>query len=162
MPLKPGQGHRITVNHNLNPYSFLITFIHEVAHLHTYNNFRHFHEPHGKEWKNEFSYLLNDFILKGIFPDDIRMALNKYIANPVASSCTDLNLFRSLKKYDRDAHQVIHVEDIPENTLFKLSNSRSKLVFKKGKLIRSRFHCIEVKSNRVYCVSPMAEIQLAN
>ena len=31
-----GSGNRITVNHNLNPFEFLITFIHELAHHTTY------------------------------------------------------------------------------------------------------------------------------
>ena len=46
-----GQNHLITVNHNLNKYAFLITLVHEVAHLVTYNNHRHRVSPHGGEWK---------------------------------------------------------------------------------------------------------------
>lgn len=49
MPLSPGKGHRITVNHDLNQFAFLITFVHEVAHLEAYLKFSRRHEPHGKE-----------------------------------------------------------------------------------------------------------------
>lgn len=160
-PLEKGKGHRITVNYDLNPYAFLITFIHEVAHLNTYVKCRHYHEPHGKEWKQEFSYLLHDFMLQGIFPDDIAMALSKYIRNPSASSCTDHDLLRILKKYD--VHQkngeIMHLEDLPEQSLFRLYLSRSKLIFRKGPMIRKRFHCIEVATSREYYVSPLAEVK---
>ena len=35
------QNHRITVNGNLNKYSFLITLLHELAHLLTYEKYAH-------------------------------------------------------------------------------------------------------------------------
>jgi SprT protein len=161
-PLDLGKGHRITVNHDLNPYSFLITFVHEVAHLHTFVKYKRYHEPHGREWKSEFSTLLSDFIIRGIFPEDIKIALSSYIQNPAASSCSDHNLLRTLKKYDERQENVIHLEDLPENTIFSLNQSRSGLVFKKGHKIRRRFHCIEVKTKRVYFVSPLAEVLLVD
>ena len=44
-------NHRISVNSNLNQYSFLITLIHELAHLVTFERYRHRVAAHGKEWK---------------------------------------------------------------------------------------------------------------
>ena len=41
----------ITVNGDLNPYSFLITTVHEFAHLKTWMEYRFSAAPHGKEWK---------------------------------------------------------------------------------------------------------------
>lgn len=162
MPLQPGEGHRITVNHDLNKYAFLITFIHEVAHLETFNNHKRQVDPHGKEWKNEFRQLLNDFVKRGIFPDDIRAALSDYMINPAASSCSDHNLLRALRKYDDRPEEVFHLEDLPHDAVFQLHQSRSGLTFKKGHRIRKRFHCMEVKTNRVYLVSPMAEVELVD
>jgi hypothetical protein len=159
-PLEKGRGHQITVNHDLNPYAFLITFIHEVAHLEAYVKFKHSHEPHGKEWKSEFRSLLSDFIIQGIFPDDIKNSLLNYIKNPTASSCTDHNLLRVLKSYDSRADHILHLEDLPENSVFSLHQSRGGLLFKKGHKIRRRFHCIEIHSNRIYFVSPLAEVVL--
>src|ERR1051325_9211095 len=46
-----GKNHRITVNGNLNKYAFLITLLHELAHLLTYNQYGHRVVAHGKEWK---------------------------------------------------------------------------------------------------------------
>lgn len=156
-PLERGKGHQITVNHDLNPFSFLITFVHEVAHLETFVKYK-YHEPHGREWKYEFSELLKIFIIKGIFPDDIKTALANYILNPAASSCTDHELLRTLRKYDKREENVFHLEDLPENSLFALNQSRSGYVFRKGHKIRSRFHCLEINSNRIYFVSPLAEV----
>ncbi len=159
-PLQPGKGHRITVNHNLNPFAFLITFVHEVAHLETFNNFKHYHEPHGKEWKSEFRNLMTDFIQSEIFPEDVKGALQKYILNPAASSCSDHDLLRALKKHDKISGDFVHLEDLPETSTFALHGSRSGMVFQKGHKIRSRFHCLEVNSKRVYLVSPLAEVKI--
>ena len=46
-----GSNHQITINYNLNKYSFLVTLVHEIAHLTTYNKYKHSVLPHGQEWK---------------------------------------------------------------------------------------------------------------
>jgi SprT protein len=158
MPLKSGEGHRITVNHDLNKYSFLITFTHEVAHLETFSKFRNRVDPHGYEWKNEFRKLLNDFVKQDIFPEDIRSALNGYMINPAASSCSDINLLRTLRKYDENQEQVFHLEDLADGTKFSLHQSRSGQVFSKGEKRRTRFQCVDVKTDKKYLVSAIAEV----
>src|SRR5579859_115977 len=45
------QNHRISVNGGLNKYSFLITLIHELAHLLTFMEYSNGVASHGKEWK---------------------------------------------------------------------------------------------------------------
>ena len=158
-PHLEGDGHHITVNHDLNPYSFLITFTHEVAHLHCFNKFKHRHEPHGKEWKDEFGMLLTGFIQKNIFPSDIESALRAYVRNPAASSCTDQQLHRVLKKYDKPGEKpVIHLEELAAGTDFSIRQSRSGLVLRKGEKKRTRFHCIEIRTRREYLVSGLAEV----
>src|SRR6476619_3007042 len=47
-------GHRISINGNLNKFSFLITLLHELAHLFTYEKYGNRVYAHGQEWKNEF------------------------------------------------------------------------------------------------------------
>ena len=42
-----GKGHRISVNYNLNPYAFLVTTVHEFAHLLTWNEHQRKAKPHG-------------------------------------------------------------------------------------------------------------------
>jgi SprT protein len=157
-PLPPGKGHSITVNHDLNQYAFLITFVHEVAHLNTFVSFRHRHEPHGKEWKSEFRNLITLFLVNRIFPDDIERALARYIRDPAASSCQDDQLMRALKKYDAHKDDVHYLEDLEKESVFVLHQSRPGQVFRKGHRIRKRFHCVEINTGRVYFVSPMAEV----
>ncbi len=159
-PLERGKGHHISVNHDLNKYAFLITFVHEVAHLHTFIKHPYGHEPHGREWKNEFRNLLNSFVSRRVFPDDISHALSSYLKNPAATSCSDHNLFRTLKKYDErnDTEPVFHLEEIPHNMVFKLHQSRSGMTFKKGEKMRTRYRCLELTTNRQYYVSGLAEV----
>ena len=60
------KNHRISVNGNLNPYGFLITLIHELAHLVTFIQYKHQVAPHGREWKDCYALLLKDFLGKEI------------------------------------------------------------------------------------------------
>src|SRR3954470_1298601 len=77
-----GKNHRITVNGNLNKYAFLITLLHELAHLLTYEQYGHKVASHGKEWKKIYGILLSNFINKKIFPPDIEHELRKSLTNP--------------------------------------------------------------------------------
>lgn len=151
-----GSAHRISINHNLNKYSFLITFIHEVAHLTAFNRYKHTIEPHGPEWKGEYKALLRPFLNSNVFPEDLHQALDNYLRNPAASSCTDENLYRTLKKYDeQNSHQLL--EDLPEGTEFKLKGYTN--VFIKGHLLRKTYHCKMKNSKREYRISGLAEVE---
>src|SRR5690554_4127969 len=57
----PNGQHQITVNASLNKYRFLITLVHEVAHLEAFINYSHFIKPHGMEWKRTFQLLMLPF-----------------------------------------------------------------------------------------------------
>ena len=69
-----GKNHRISINGNLNPYAFLITLLHELAHLFTYESFSHRVQAHGQEWKNAYSKVLALFFLTKRFTPDITKA----------------------------------------------------------------------------------------
>ena len=53
----PDGFHQITVNANLNKYRFLMTLIHEIAHLVAFEKFGRNIKPHGDEWKYSFQIL---------------------------------------------------------------------------------------------------------
>lgn len=152
-----GSPHQITVNHDLNPYSFLITTIHEFAHLKTFQDHTNKVKPHGVEWKMNFKNLMAPFLKLNIFPSDIIIAISTYMDNPAASSCTDLNLYRVLKQYDTKVIDALHIEDLEQNTIFSLKNGRT---FQKGEKLRKRYKCIELASNKVYLFHPLAEVYL--
>jgi SprT protein len=151
-----GMNHVITINHNLNKFSFLITLVHEVAHLVTYNQHRNTVNPHGKEWKQNFQQLIQPFLNTDIFPLEVFAALRRYMQNPAASSCSDVQLLRTLKLHDEKSDSVF-LEYLPFNAVFLYNGSR---VFRKGERIRKRFKCIEISSGAVYLFNPLTEVEI--
>jgi SprT protein len=149
-------NHRISVNGNLNKFSFLITLLHELAHLLTFEEFGNKVLSHGREWKLIYGKLLEQFLQNKIFPVDIEKELLDSLKNPAATSCAEDGLIRVLRKYDdkRSHHRL--VEEIPENGIFRCDDGR---VFKRGEKMRKRFKCIEINSGRVYLFSPVYEVE---
>lgn len=151
--------HRISINGNLNHYSFLITLIHELAHLVTFMEFGNRVQSHGKEWKGVYRRLLEDFIRLSVFPKDILTALKKSLHDLPASSCADEGLMRILRQYDLNPGDLLLVEQIPEGGCFTLEDKR---VFRKGKKLRKRYQCVEVATGKLYLFSPIYEVKPAS
>ncbi|WP_212002666.1 SprT-like domain-containing protein [Chitinophaga sp. HK235] len=151
-----GKGHRISINGSLNKYSFLLTLLHEIAHLTTFNKYANRVLAHGKEWKHEYSVILRDFVGKNYLPHDVEQAVRKSMMNPAASSCSDENLMRVLRNYDAKKETHFLVEQLPQNQLFKTKDGR---IFRKGERIRKRYRCEEVASKRIYLFSPLYEVE---
>lgn len=149
-----GKGHQITVNHDLNPYAFLITLVHEIAHLVNWENHKNRVRAHGVEWKNAYRDLMSPLLEADIFPDDIKAVLINYMAKSYASSGSDLALSRVLQKYDEV--QGTTLESLPEGVVFILPNGKS---FKKGPLIRTRYKCFCLDNKRTYLVNPLAVVE---
>lgn len=152
-----GDTHKISVNHDLNPYAFLITTIHEFAHLKTWQQHKSRVKPHGKEWKKHYKGLMAPILQLGIFPSDILQALVQYMENPAASSCTDIHLYRVLKRYDKDVQGQYTIESLPTDSIFALQNGR---IFQKREKLRKRYRCIELSTDRIYLIHPIAEVIL--
>jgi len=150
-----GKPHRISVNKDLNSYAFLITYLHELAHLIVHENYKHKAKPHGAEWKQTFQVLLSEVFGKGIFPNDLEEIIVVSMRNLKANTCTDSKLTMALRRYDEDS-DIIWLNDIPDKTTFSMRNGR---VFKKGKKQRTRYRCLETKSNRIYLIHGMAEVK---
>ena len=151
-------NHRISINGNLNKYEFLITLLHELAHLLTYELHKHRVEPHGKEWKAQYSRLLIDFVEHKIFPPIIEKALQKSISNPAATANGETALLLILRKFDPVKKEgYILIADIPEGTVFQSENGK---LFRKGELRRKRFACVEIKTGLQYSFSPISEVKL--
>jgi len=147
-------GHRITVNHSLNKYAFLITLVHEIAHLHTWRIYGNKVSSHGAEWKNSFKELMQVFLHNAIFPEDVLQRLKKHMNNPAASSSRDLDLVKALKNYDTIA--AIFLEDLEENQRFKMPNGRE---FVKGPRERKTFRCFDASTMQAYRIHALAEVE---
>lgn len=150
-------NHRISINGSLNKYAFLITLLHEIAHLLTFEKYGNKVMAHGNEWKTIYASLLKQFVENRIFPSDIEKELLTSLKNPAASSCAEDDLIRVLRKYDVNTNGYKLVEEIPPNSLFKLDDGK---VFKKGERQRKRFKCEEVGTGKIYLFSPVYEVEM--
>lgn len=148
-------GHAITVNSNLNKYSFLVTYLHEVAHLVVQKNHIRRRLPHGKEWKEAFRQLLNPVMDLAVFPDDVLVALKIYFKNPTASTGSHSVLSNALRKYDPQPEGFAQLTHLNENEVFEL-NGR---LFTKGPLRRTRYFCKEITSGKHYVILGRALVQ---
>lgn len=151
-----GKPHRISVNGNLNPYAFLVTLLHELAHLFTYERFGHRVQAHGTEWKSAFSGILARFIDQKVFPPDVEQALLRSLKNPAASSCGDEHLLRVLRQYDRQKENHLLVEQLGEGDLFRIKGDR---IFRRLEKIRKRYKCEETSTGKLYLFSGVYEVQ---
>jgi len=149
-------AHRISVNGNLNQYAFLITLVHELAHLLAFLEYGHRIQAHGREWKYVYKILLLQYLELNIFPSNIVIALRASLHNLPASSCADEGLMRILRGYDEKEEGMLLVEELPDGALFELDDGK---LFKKGKRLRKRFQCTEVKTGKLYLFSPIYEVK---
>ena len=152
----PNGKHQITVNSNLNSFRFLITLIHEIAHLIAFKKYGRAIKPHGIEWKRTFQQLMLPYLRPEIFPKKILPFLAIHFKNPKASSDTDVNLSLALKQYDAPNNKN-YIFEIPLGRRFRLYNGK---IFKRGPRRVKRFECIEISSGKVYLFNPNAEVEL--
>ena|SRR6218665_158412 len=152
-----GKNHRISVNGNLNRFAFLITLLHELAHLLTYERHGHRVQAHGAEWKSAFGNILSQFLSQDVFPPDVSSSLQQSLRNPAASSCADEKLLRVLRKYDPVKEGVFLLEQLPPGSIFIIRGGRA---FQKAEKIRKRYKCKEIATGKWYLFSPVYEVKL--
>ena len=149
---------QITINNDLNPYSFLITTLHEFAHLIAHNKFGRRIAPHGKEWKNEYALLIHPIIEMKHLPIEVEQVLLNSLIKVKASSCSDVQLQRVLMKFDTLQKDQLLLEELDKNTIFTLNNKQ----FKKGDLRRTRFLCRNINNKKDYLIHALAKVKLEN
>ena len=149
------KNHRISVNGNLNKYSFLITLLHELAHLLAYEQFGMRIAPHGTEWKKTYGAILKDFLSRHLFPADIANELTVTLHNPAASSCAEDDLQRILMRYDVKKNGVKLVEQLTKGQHFRIPGGR---VFVRGEIVRKRIKCFELPDMKPFLFSPLYEV----
>lgn len=149
--------HKITVNSSLNKYRFLITLVHEIAHLVAFEKYGRNIKPHGLEWKKTFQFLMLPFIRPEVFPPKVLPLIANHFRNPSASSDTDARLSIALKQFDMQFKEKSYVFQLPIGSVFRLKNGR---IFKKGNKKIKRYECIELSTNTVYLFQPNAEVEL--
>ncbi len=153
----PNGLHHITVNSSLNKYRFLITLVHEIAHLVAFEKYGRQILPHGIEWKRTFQYLMLPFIRPEIFPSRLLPLLANHFKNPKASSDTDAKLSIALKQFDSQNKDNSYIFELPIGSVFRIYNGK---LFKKGNKRVKRYECIEIATGKVYIFQPNAEVEL--
>lgn len=146
--------HIISINNDLNAYSFLVTYLHEVAHLVAFKKYGNRIMPHGIEWKKCFKEVAQPMLTSDVFDDRVLTALIKYFKNPKASSCSDPTLYNVLKKFDVDPS--LQLKDIKVGQEFTFN----KRIFRKLEKKRTRSICLEIKTSKKYAISEIAEVSV--
>lgn len=151
---RKGRRPTITVNQDLNPYAFTVTYLHEVAHLQAFEKYGNRIAPHGAEWKNAFKQLLLPMVDAGAFPEELSLKLRRHLANPKAASCSDPGLMMALSKYDEHKKGILLAElQIGDEFLLETRH------FKKEGKKRTRSVCLEMKTGRKYLISEVARVE---
>ena len=152
---RPDSGkHLITINSDLNRYSFLVVYLHEAAHCIAGIKYGPGIKPHGHHWQQQMKSLLAPLMSPDIFPRDILEALRSYLKAPKAASCTHPQLTRVLRKYDAPCSKIM-LEQLQDGSEF-LFNSRQ---YQKLGVLRTRVTCLEAKNNRKWLISKLALVE---
>ncbi len=150
--------HRISINHDLNPYAFFITFVHELAHLLTYKQYGKSVQVHGKEWKASYRSLMKPFLEKNVFPPDLQRTVYQHLRNVKASSHADVELARTLMLFDGGKQETL-IEDLQPGDRFLFRNNRKFQVVEK---LRKRYKCVELANQRVFLFQPLTPVEVVN
>ncbi len=146
--------HTISVNYNLNQYNFLITYLHEFAHLLTTEKYERKAEPHGREWKNFFKETMAPVMNSLIFPEELLPVLKRHMLNPKASSQSDPHLVKALRKYDRDYNDQLLLDEIEKGDEFSFKGN----AFRKLESRRTRVVCYHLATGRKYLIPKIARV----
>lgn len=145
---------QITINNSLNPFQFLLTLIHEIAHHVTFKKYGKI-QPHGKEWKQQFQHLMLPFLHPTIFPSPMLIPLAHYLKNPKASTDSDIKLSLALKG-NKAENGKNFVFELPLNSTFVFKNK----MYRKGKKRKTRIECLQLTTNRMYLFNQNTEVIL--
>jgi SprT protein len=147
--------HTITVNGDLNPYAFLITYLHEYAHLLTSIEYGPHVSSHGQEWKTTFRNVMQAMLQQGLLPDELRTVLLKHMKNPKASSSGDTHLVLALRKYDKN-NFAIPLMMVNKGSSFSFNERIYQFMEKR----RTRVLCKEQSEGKLYLIHKAALVEI--
>ena len=146
------KSHTITVNHDLNPYQFLITYVHEVAHRAVHHCRQ---KPHGIYWQMKFRNLMSPLLKPAVFPEDVLEVLTRHMRNPKASTAADPALARILSRYDSEGSNLPTLAEVAVGGEFVFRERAFKKLEKK----RTRAVCLDISNRKKYLISEVAEVK---
>ena len=152
-----GNSLSISVNRDPNPYRFIITLVHELAHLKTYKEYGNKVSPPGAEWKRNHSALFRVLKLEPIFTKDaeLKWVFDRETRRPKACSGVDVKLERVLSKYDPHTKEVF-LADLAVGTVF---NFRAQ-VYRKLETRRTRVLCLHLANGQKYTINKASKVEI--
>lgn len=159
-PATSTRPHRISVNNDLNPYEFLFTLLHELAHHQTFVRYGRHHKPHGAEWRAVFADIIKPFLMQKVFPPELEQDINAHFEKNGITHCSDAHLRESFGRYDspKDPEEDLQwptVDMLPLNSKFAVADGRE---FIKLALRRKRFTCFCYNNKRLYIFGPKVRV----
>lgn len=155
-PAKGEKEHLISVNGNLNPYAFLVTLIHEIAHLLVYEKHRRAVKSHGPEWKLLFGVLLVHFADAGLFPKALEKVIRTSAQNPASATFRDVALSKALSQFDEKNADEILAGDLAEGTAFRAPDGQ---VYQMTERRRSRIKCKRISDGKEFLLPFAAAVE---
>lgn len=147
----------IQINSDLGQYSFLLVFLHELAHLVVIKKYGRKAKPHGDEWKNAYRSLVLPYFSEQVFPQVLATELHRYFIKTPATFHRDTRLINTLRSLEGGL-EIITVNDIPLNSTFTLMSGRQ---FVKLEKLRTRYKCFCPKTRKYYLVPKSAQVMQA-
>jgi hypothetical protein len=150
---------RITINGNLDKYSFLITLLHELAHLYVQENVKVHHKPHGEEWKTTFAQLLTLAVKNELFPLTVTNLISKlYIRDHKFTHTSRVKILNAIYK-ELNLEIPIRLENLPVNAVALLPNGMKVVKLNQQ---RTRCLCRDMNDNKLYYVNKHIEVTTQN
>ncbi|MGB1032419.1 MAG: hypothetical protein ACPGWM_07380 [Flavobacteriales bacterium] len=141
----------ISVNSDLTPPAFLITFVHEWAHYMVWKNHSSA-KAHGIEWKTNFISLMSPFLNEHCFEKQLLPVVKTYFNNPSAAISSAPALYHALAP-PSDSQVAVQELKIGDHFSF-----RGKL-YKRLEKRRTRIKCELVGQKKIYLFSQNALVQ---
>ena len=132
------KSHHITINIDLEPIYFMVTYLHEVAHKMCWDQFNLKAKPHGQEWKHLFVSLLWNFKSQIKLSDSDNELILNFISNPQAR-------FQKFNNCEND----LKVSNLKPQSIFELEGGETFQLIKKR---RTRFLCLNTINNQQYTI----------
>ena len=152
-PLKD-DVHRISVNGDLNPFEFLLTLTHEIAHLLIWEKYGRKYKPHGIAWKKQFASMLGLLIEENIFPGEstLRSGNRSIIQGRTASAILNwpgrfIPITRSRKGF------FWKICPWGPSSAFPTAGK-----FQKEEKLRKWYRCMSQDNHKSYRISPVAKV----
>jgi len=146
----------IQINADLGIYTFLLVFLHELAHLVVMKKYGRKAKPHGEEWKTAYRNLVQPFFNEQIFPPALAAELHRYFLRTPATFHRDTRLINILASAEGGI-EIVTVNDVPLNSTFTLMNGRS---FVKLEKLRTRYKCYCPATKKYYLVPKSAQVRI--